>query len=168
MLFRSPDFDHVTGRADDPLDEILGGVLRKLENDNVSIPTPNMRLPAASCIFWPERRFPAPDFEPPLLAPRTISFEAPDPVRFPVMRIVRTAMELRGVYPALLVGSDEVAVDRFLKGQIGFTDIAAVVEKTLESCPLPAPGSLEEALFALEEGRRRAAAVCDGLSGCRA
>ena len=49
--------------------------------------TPDMRLPAASCLFWPERRFPAPDFAPPLLAPRTISFEAPDPVRFPAMRI---------------------------------------------------------------------------------
>lgn len=130
--------------------------------------TPDMRLPAASCLFWPERRFPAPDFEPPLLAPRTISFEAPDPVRFPAMRIARTAMERRGAYPALLVGSDEVAVDRFLKGQIGFTDVAAVVEETLASCPLPVPGSLEEALFALEEGRRCAAAVCNGLVGRRA
>ena len=130
--------------------------------------TPDMRLPAASCLFWPERRFPAPDFAPPLLAPRTISFEAPDPVRFPAMRIARSAMERRGAYPALLVGADEVAVDRFLKGQIGFTDVAAAVEETLESCPLPAPGSLEEALFALDEGRRRAAAVCDGLSGRRA
>ena len=145
-----------------------GGPFRTWTAEELKTVTPDMRLPAASCIFWPERRFPAPDFEPPLLAPRTIAFEAPDPVRFPAMRIARTVMERRGAYPALLVGSDEVAVDRFLKGQIGFTDIAAVVEETLESCPLPAPRSLEEALFALEEGRRRAAAVCDGLSGRRA
>lgn len=126
--------------------------------------TPDMRLPAASCIFWPERRYPAPDFGAPLLAPRTISFEAPDPERFPAMRIAREVMERRGVYPAVLVGADEVAVDRFIQGQIGFTDIAEVVERTLSSCTLPAPESLDAALDALDWARRRAAEVSCSIS----
>ncbi|MBQ9565473.1 MAG: 1-deoxy-D-xylulose-5-phosphate reductoisomerase [Synergistaceae bacterium] len=122
--------------------------------------TPDMRLPAASCLFWPERRYPAPDFEPPLLSPRTVSFEPPDAERFPAMKLARYAMERKGPYPAALVGADEVAVERFLKGEIGFLDIARAVEEVLAACTLPAPSSLEEALDTLDWARRQAAEVC--------
>ena len=122
--------------------------------------TPDMRLPAASCLFWPKRRYPAPDFEAPQLSPRAISFEAPDEERFPAMRLARRVMREKGPYPAVLVGADEVAVDRFLKKEIGFTDIAAVAEETLSSCALSSPRSLDEALNALDWARRRAAEVC--------
>ncbi|MBR1671643.1 MAG: 1-deoxy-D-xylulose-5-phosphate reductoisomerase [Fretibacterium sp.] len=127
--------------------------------------TPDMRLPAASCLFWPERRWPAPDFEPPCLASRTLSFELPDEERFPAMRLARRVMEEKGPYPAVLVGADEVAVDRFLKKKIGFTDIAAVVEETLGSCALPSPRSLDEALGALDWARRKAGEVCAARQG---
>ncbi|MBQ7263307.1 MAG: 1-deoxy-D-xylulose-5-phosphate reductoisomerase, partial [Synergistaceae bacterium] len=123
---------------------------------------PDMRLPAASCLFWPQRRWPAPDLEAPSLAQRSISFELPDEVCFPAIRLAREAMERKGPYPAVLVGADEVAVARFLEGRLRFTDIAVVVEEALASCPLSDPRSLEDALEALVWGRHRAGELCVG------
>ena len=123
---------------------------------------PDMRLPAASCLFWPQRRWPAPDLEAPSLAQRSISFELPDEVCFPAIRLAREAMERKGPWPAVLVGADEVAVARFLEGRLRFTDIAVVVEEALASCPLSDPRSLEDALEALAWGRHRAGELCDG------
>ncbi|MDO4786573.1 MAG: 1-deoxy-D-xylulose-5-phosphate reductoisomerase [Fretibacterium sp.] len=122
---------------------------------------PDMRLPAASCLFWPERRFPCERVGRPVLAPRTIAFEPPDEGCFPALRLAREAMERRGPLPAVLVGADEVAVGRFLEGRIGFTAIARAVEETMGACSLPAPASLEEALSALDWARRYCAKICD-------
>jgi len=122
---------------------------------------PDMRLPAASCLFWPERLPPDVDFPRPNLYGRTITFEQVDEARFPALRIAKEAMAKGGAYPALLVGSDEVAVDRFMKKDIQFTSIPGVVEETLESYSGAAPRSLSEALEILEWGRRRCAAICD-------
>ena len=122
---------------------------------------PDMRLPASSCLFWPERRFPCGGLERPVLAPRTIAFEEPDPERFPALRLAREVMERKGPFPAVLVGADEVAVERFLSGRLGFTGIARAVEETMEACSLPPPKSLEDALSALDWARRHCAKVCD-------
>lgn len=121
---------------------------------------PDMRLPAASCLFWPERRFPAPDFKRPLTAPRTITFEQPDHERFPAMRIAKEVMRRKGPYPAAMIGADESAVNGFLNGRIGFTDIARVVEETLSSCSHGEPRTLEDAIDILEWSRRRADELC--------
>jgi len=122
---------------------------------------PDMRLPAAACLFWPERIFPAADFPRPNLYGRTITFDQPDEVRFPALRIAREVMAEGGAYPALLVGADEVAVDRFMKKDIPFTSISEAVEETIGSYSGAAPRSLREALEVLEWGRTRCAAVCD-------
>lgn len=122
---------------------------------------PDMRLPVSSCLFWPERRFPSGGLERPVLAPRTIAFEEPDPERFPALRLAREVMERKGPFPAVLVGADEVAVERFLSGRLGFTGIARAVEETMEACSLPPPKSLEDALSALDWARRHCAKVCD-------
>ena len=122
---------------------------------------PDMRLPASSCLFWPERRSPCGGLERPVVAPRTIAFEEPDPERFPALRLAREAMERRGPFPAVLVGADEVAVERFLSGRLRFTAIARAVEETMAACSLPPPKSLEDALSALDWARRHCAKVCD-------
>ncbi len=121
---------------------------------------PDMRLPASSCIFWPERFYPADDFKRADLAVKNIIFEEPDEKKFPAMRLARYAMQNKGVYPALLVGADEVAVAKFLNHEIKFTDIAVIIEKTFESCDMPSPRSLEDALNVLEWARRRAQELC--------
>jgi 1-deoxy-D-xylulose-5-phosphate reductoisomerase len=122
---------------------------------------PDMRLPAASCLFWPERLPPNDDFPKPELPDRTISFYKADVARFPALRLAREAMTEGGAYPALLVGADEVGVDRFLRKDIAFTAIPEVVEETIASYSGAAPDSLGSALEVLEWGRTRCAAICD-------
>ena len=141
-------FVHALAEFEDGSVKLLAGV-------------PDMRLPAASCLLWPERRFPCGGIERPLLTPRTIAFERPDSERFPALRLAREAMERRGPLPAVLVGADEVAVERFLSGRLRFTDIARAVGETMEACSLPSPESLEDALAALDWARRHCAKVCD-------
>jgi 1-deoxy-D-xylulose-5-phosphate reductoisomerase len=124
---------------------------------------PDMRLPAASCLFWPERLRPKHDFPCPELSARTLSFDLPDERRFPALRIAKEALKWGGPYPALLVGADEVAVDRFIKKDIPFTAIPQVVEKTLSAYPAGPPYSLEEALSIMAWGRKHCALICGGI-----
>ncbi|MBQ3585084.1 MAG: 1-deoxy-D-xylulose-5-phosphate reductoisomerase, partial [Synergistaceae bacterium] len=63
--------------------------------------------------------------------------------------------------PAVLVGADEVAVDLFLKGRIGFTQISGLVESVLESRNWSEPKSLDEGISLVEEGRREALRVSE-------
>jgi len=122
---------------------------------------PDMRLPAVSCLFWPERLPPSVNFPRPCLYGRTITLDQVDEARFPALRIAREAMTKGGAYPTLLVGSDEVAVDRFMRKDIPFTSIPEVVEETMESYSGAPPRSLSEAMEILEWSRRRCAAICD-------
>ena len=103
----------------------------------------------------------------PSLQGRTVSFLQPDEQRFPSLRLAKEAARKGGAFPALLVGADEVAVDRFLAGEIGFTGIPSVVESVLEQWNGPVPASLADALDILDEGRRLAAAVCRRLKSFR-
>ena len=107
---------------------------------------PDMKLPAASCLFWPERFFPCNEFKRPEFNLHEIKFFTPDETRFPAIRIARDVMKKKGAYPGVLVGADEVAVDLFLKGEIAFTDIAALVEETLSAWDSPEPLTLEDAI----------------------
>ena len=116
---------------------------------------PDMKLPAGSCIFWPERFFPSAKFKRPDFG-HDVRFESIDAQRFPAVRIARECMRLKGAYPAVLVGADEIAVDLFMKGRIGFTEIAGLVEKVLESRNWTEPASLDEGIALVEEGRREA------------
>src|SRR3546814_7727482 len=58
-------------------------------------------------------------------------FEAPDEDRFPALRLTRQAAEAGGAAPAILNAANEVAVAAFLKGALGFLDIAMIVEDVL-------------------------------------
>ncbi|MDR1979287.1 MAG: 1-deoxy-D-xylulose-5-phosphate reductoisomerase [Synergistaceae bacterium] len=124
---------------------------------------PDMRLPAASCLFWPERLSPSRDFPRPKLSPRDLSFGPADEGRFPALRTAKEALAKGGAYPALLVGADEVAVDRFMKKDIPFTAIPQVVEETMAAYSNAAPRSLGEALEVLEWARKYCASICDGM-----
>ncbi|MBQ7155473.1 MAG: 1-deoxy-D-xylulose-5-phosphate reductoisomerase [Synergistaceae bacterium] len=111
---------------------------------------PDMKLPAGSCLFWPERYFPCAGFKRPDFTRHEVKFYEPDAERFPAMRIAREVMMKKGAYPALLVGADEAAVDMFLKGRIGFTDIAGLIEEVLAGCDVSEPHSLDEAISYIE------------------
>ncbi len=102
---------------------------------------PDMRIPIAHCLAWPERiDGPAPRLD--LAALRELTFEAPDLSRFPALGLARRAMETGGAAPTVLNAADEVAVAEFIAGRIGFTGIAALVEATLDKAA--GRGLLEE------------------------
>jgi 1-deoxy-D-xylulose-5-phosphate reductoisomerase len=124
--------------------------------------TPDMRTPIAYALGWPKRQ-PAPTGKLDLAKIGALTFEAPDIVRFPALRLARAALQTGGAAPTILNAANEVAVARFLAGDIGFLDIAAIVEHTLDRLPHKALGTLDE-VMATDAEARRVAAVAKRLS----
>ncbi len=115
--------------------------------------TPDMRTPIAYALAWPDRM--ATPCEPLDLARiGRLDFEAPDPVRFPALRLARGALEAGGARPAILNAANEVAVEAFLRRRIGFLEIAAIVADTLECYDPAAPETLDAVLAIDAEARR--------------
>jgi 1-deoxy-D-xylulose-5-phosphate reductoisomerase len=117
--------------------------------------TPDMRTPIAHALAWPERIAVAtPRLD--LAALARLEFFAPDPERFPALRLAREALQAGGGAPTILNAANEVAVARFLERRLGFLDIAAVVEATLVGLVAPRAEGLE-AILALDAAAREAA-----------
>ena len=92
--------------------------------------SPDMRTPIAHALAWPERmHVDVPRLD--LAALAKLEFAAPDPVRFPALRLCREALMAGGAAPCVLNAANEVAVALFLARKLGFLDIAVVVEETL-------------------------------------
>lgn len=105
----------------------------------------DMRVPIAHCLAWPDRMAtPMPPLD--LVALGRLEFEAPDPVRFPALRLARAALQAGGARPAILNAANEVAVAAFLVGRASFLEIAAIVEDTLERFDPAAPDTLDAVL----------------------
>lgn len=93
---------------------------------------PDMRHAIGYALHWPERKdLPVARLD--LAAIGTLSFEHPDEQRFPALRLAREVMATGGRAGAVFNAAKEAALDAFIAGQIGFLDMAAVVEATLES-----------------------------------
>ena len=92
---------------------------------------PDMKTPIACALAWPERlAWPAPRLD--LTQLGRLTFEAPDPVRFPALRLAREALEAGAGAPTVFNAANEVAALAFLDRRLGFLNIAAVVADTLE------------------------------------
>ena len=115
-----------------------GSVLAQLGN-------PDMRTPIAHALAWPERHSSGVAMLD-LFEIARLDFEPPDLVRFPCLRLAFEAVMAGGTAPAVLNAANEVAVARFLDGELGFTGIAEVVERTLDSIEIGAADSLDELL----------------------
>ncbi len=111
--------------------------------------SPDMRIPIAHCLAWP-RRIDSPAARLDLAQVRELTFEAPDPVRFPALALARHVMELGGAAPTVFNAADEVAVGEFIAGRIGFPAIVALVEATVEAAQarglLTDPAGVEAAI----------------------
>jgi 1-deoxy-D-xylulose-5-phosphate reductoisomerase len=117
--------------------------------------SPDMRTPIAYAMRWPERMAaPSPRLD--LAAIGELTFEQPDPLRFPALRVAREALRAGGGGPTVLNAANEIAVGGFLAGRIGFLDIVAVVEGTLAAVPGEVPRNLDD-VWALDAEARRAA-----------
>jgi 1-deoxy-D-xylulose-5-phosphate reductoisomerase len=130
--------------------------------------TPDMRTPIAYALAWPQR-MQAPSEKLDFTRLAALTFEAPDPVRFPALRLAREALTAGGSVPAVLNASNEVAVAAFLAKKIGFLDIARIVEDTVAA--LAAEPRIDGVLRTLEDvfaidalARRRAEEIVARLS----
>lgn len=92
---------------------------------------PDMRTPIAHCLAWPER-IDGPANKLDLATIGSLTFEAPDPVRFPSLRLVQEALKAGGAMPTIFNAANEVAVAAFLGEKIAFGGIARLVEATME------------------------------------
>jgi 1-deoxy-D-xylulose-5-phosphate reductoisomerase len=116
----------------------------------------DMRGPISYALGHPER---LPLDLPPLDLARLgrLTFEAPDPARFPAYTLAYRALELGGTAPAVLSGADEAAVEAFLQKRCRFTDIADLCAEALERHAVEPLRSVEQALAASDWGKREAA-----------
>ena len=104
---------------------------------------PDMRTPIAYTLAWPERMA-APVARLDLAAVGELTFEPPDPSRFPALELARETLRAGGTAPTILNAANEVAVAGFLRGHTDFLSITGIVRKVLESLPVSSLNSLED------------------------
>lgn len=132
------------------------------------ISRPDMRLPAAAALAYPER-LDIMDSDLGFILPEewTLGFSEIDRAKFPCFELAREAGRRGGAYPALLIGADETAVRAFLEHRIRFTDIHMIVSEVLSRWSGRAPSSLDEALELTADGARAAEEFCEKRRYCR-
>jgi 1-deoxy-D-xylulose-5-phosphate reductoisomerase len=124
---------------------------------------PDMRVPIAYALHHPERsELPITPLDLPALG--SISFEAPDLATFPCLRLAREAGIAGGTAPCTLNAANEVAVHAFLGERLGFAQIPAVIESTLERLPSAQIHSFETLTHADAEARAVAGDMVDLFS----
>jgi 1-deoxy-D-xylulose-5-phosphate reductoisomerase len=117
--------------------------------------SPDMRIPIAHSLAWPQRMAtPSPRLD--LAAVSRLEFSEPDLVRFPALRLARDSLRAGGGCPTILNAANEVAVEAFLRRRIGFLDIAAMVAQVLDAMGTAVADTLEQ-VVALDQAARNAA-----------
>ena len=119
--------------------------------------SPDMRVPIAYALAWPER-MPTPAHRLDFAAIGRLDFEVPDLQRFPALRLAREALEAGGAAPIVLNAANEIAVAGFLGGQIRFPDIAAPRRGSVEAADFDAPRSIDDVMEIDRATRERARA----------
>jgi len=116
---------------------------------------PDMRLPIQYALSYPERlanpQLPRLDWE----SLKKLTFEPPDLDTFPCLKLAIEAGRKGATYPAVLCAADEAAVELFLSERIKFTEIARLVEQSLEEHQAMSRPTLEEILAADTQARER-------------
>ncbi len=123
---------------------------------------PDMRLPIQYALSYP-RRWPNPELSRlDWTKINSLTFEPADYHRFPCLRLAVDAGKSGGTYPAVLCAADEVAVELFLSHRIRFTEIAEIVQETLEQHKSIGAPSLEDILAADNWAREYATHISPG------
>jgi 1-deoxy-D-xylulose-5-phosphate reductoisomerase len=125
---------------------IDGSVLAQLGN-------PDMRTPIAYALGYPNR-IESGVTSLNLLEIAKLEFESPDTQRFPCLQLAFDALQLGGTAPTILNAVNEIAVPAFLKKQIQFMDIPALIAKALDAVPVATVTSLEQLIETDAEARR--------------
>lgn len=113
---------------------------------------PDMRVPIQYALSWPER-LPAERKKLDFAEAGALTFRPPDENRFPALRLVKEALRAGGARTAAISAADEIAVERFLAGDIRFTDIYRLVAEVSSKAPAKDPESVEE-VYAIDAEAR--------------
>jgi len=117
--------------------------------------SPDMRIPIAHTLVWPERMA-TPSRRLDLASISRLDFMAPDIVRFPALRLAREALRAGGGAPAILNAANEIAVESFMQRRIGFLDIAGTVADVMDTMGSQPADTLDE-VIALDAAARHTA-----------
>ncbi len=121
---------------------------------------PDMRLPIAYALFWPERvdsdfgRIDWSDMP-------GLTFEPPDERRFPVLKLAYQVAATGGTAPAVYNAASEIAVKAFLDGALGFTHIADIIQQTVQEAEIVARPQLTDILQADRDAREKARKIME-------
>src|SRR5262249_22432211 len=129
---------HLFGFGSDQIDivvhpqSIVHGIVEYRDGSMIAqLGPPDIRVPIANCLAWPERMPGAAHLDFKRMA--TLTFEPPDPVRFPALVLAREALVAQNGAPTVLNAANEIAVHAFIGGRLGFAGIPAFVEATIEN-----------------------------------
>jgi 1-deoxy-D-xylulose-5-phosphate reductoisomerase len=129
--------------------------------------TPDMRIPIAYALTWPDRAAVS-TARLDLAKLAQLTFEAPDPIRFPALQLARCALDRGAAVTTALSAANEIAVEAFLDGRIRFLDISNTVEQALSHLEgaeagllAKMPSSFDE-VRAVDQAARRAARLIAG------
>jgi 1-deoxy-D-xylulose-5-phosphate reductoisomerase len=119
---------------------------------------PDMRVPIANCLAWPARMTGAARLD--FAQMSNLTFEPPDPVRFPALALARQALQSGNGVPTVLNAANEIAVHEFIGGRLGFAGIAALVEATIDAAGgkgiMREPASVDDAISVDHNSRQLA------------
>ena len=124
----------------------------------------DMGIPILYALTYPERR-PTPAVRLDLTRTGPLSFFAPDPVKFPCLRLARAALEHGGVAPVVLNAANEVTVAAFLDHRLRFVDIAELIERALDDVPPGPLASIDQCVAVDADTRRRVQGWVDARAG---
>ena len=140
-------------------ESILHSAVEYCDNSVIAqLGSPDMRLPIQYALSWPDRT-PGPAAPLDLLSAGKLTFASPDLDAFPCLALAIRAAREGGTAPAILNGANEVAVARFLAGELPFLGIPRVVEAALDTVPRAAALTLES-IYEADRAARAAAAAC--------
>jgi 1-deoxy-D-xylulose-5-phosphate reductoisomerase len=146
---------HLFGFGSDQIDivvhpqSIVHGIVEYRDGSLIAqLGPPDMRVPIANCLAWPERMAGAARLD--FAQMTTLTFEAPDPVRFPALALARRALQAGNGVPTVLNAANEIAVHEFIGGRLGFAGIAALVDATIDAAEgrgiMREPTSVDDAI----------------------
>jgi 1-deoxy-D-xylulose-5-phosphate reductoisomerase len=126
--------------------------------------SPDMRIPISYALSYPRHlkgELPSLD----LSEVGTLSFEKPDTSRFRCLDLALAASKIGESMPAVLSGANEIAVNAFLEGNIGFLEIPQIIEKTMEKHEIFPINSIDQAIEADQWAQLQAQEILKKMVG---
>lgn len=119
---------------------------------------PDMRLPIQYAFSYPQR-LPINGDRLDLFKMQSLTFEEPDTMRFPCLRLAYEALNKGGNMPCIVNAANEIVNRAFIDDRISYTRIAEVIEQTMNNVPFSTDSTLETYLATDKEARKYAASI---------